>query len=853
MKHSLSTLLTVFLLVGNLGLQSQEDSAQTDAAIDKPDAEEKEPKEKTIEELVEDSELIKGLLSLYRDTKTGELRLLLKEGQLDQEYLYFSYAENGVSDAGFLTRGAYQVSTAKVFVIRRYFDRLEFIEKNTNYYFDPESAISKASNANISDSLFFQQKIEVEDKATGDLLVKVDGLFLAETFYQIAPLPNPDKKPHKVFSLGSLSKDKSKIRSIKNYPKNTDIIVEYVYENSKPFVQGSPAVTDPRNVSVVVQHTILRAPENPIEPRSDDPRVGYFGHQITDLSSTDVTPYRDLIKRWRLEKKDPKAKLSEPVKPIVYWLENTTPVELREIIRDAALTWNEAFEQAGFKNAIEIKIQPDDADWDAGDIRYNVIRWVSSPNPFYGGYGPSFHDPRSGEILGADIMLEHIVIGARLLTSDVLGDGTAAPSKHTQHHCMASMYARNETLFGMAALEALGGDSEEKERLLEEFLYFLTLHEIGHTLGLNHNFRSSYLHSLQDIYDTASTYSPGLYGSVMDYPAVPFALPGKKQGQYYTTRPGPYDLWAIEFGYKPVNDPSELEAILSRSTEPELAFANDADDMRSPGKAIDPRAMINDLTSDPIGFSIDQIELIKTVQPRFQERLLKDGESYQYFLNGYELSIRRFRDAVTSISRHIGGIYVDRAMVGQNGASSAPLTPVPLGDQTRAMESLNAYLFSPEAFNAFDDSAHLLLAQRRGFDHYDSTEDPKLHQVALDIHKSILNHLLHAKVLARITDSSLYGNEYRIDAFFEDLTKAVFDQDLNTEVNTFRQNLQLEYVDRLIKIIRENHYDPVSQSMALNRLRWIEENTTTKSSDSLLTRAHREHIRYKIQEGLNND
>ena len=233
----------------------------------------------------------------------------------------------------------------------------------------------------------------------------MDGLFLAETFYQIAPLPNPDKKPHKVFSLGSLSKDKSKIRSIKNYPKNTDIIVEYVYENSKPFVQGSPAVTDPRNVSVVVQHTILRAPENPIEPRSDDPRVGYFGHQITDLSSTDVTPYRDLIKRWRLEKKDPKAKLSEPVKPIVYWLENTTPVELREIIRDAALTWNEAFEQAGFKNAIEIKIQPDDADWDAGDIRYNVIRWVSSPNPFYGGYGPSFHDPRSGEILGADIML----------------------------------------------------------------------------------------------------------------------------------------------------------------------------------------------------------------------------------------------------------------------------------------------------------------------------------------------------------------------------------------------------------------------------------------------------------------
>lgn len=855
MKLSLSLLLPLFLLSGTPLIIGQEaPSDPVEAETTQSEDESKDEKEKTIADIIEDSALIGGLLDFYRDQTTGELRLLLNKDQLDKEYLYFSYTENGVSDAGFLTRGAYQVANAKVFVIRRFFDRLEFIEKNTSYYFDPDHAISKAENANISHSVFFQEKIEAEDDETGDLLLKVDGLFLAESFYQISPLPNPDKKPHEVFTLGSLSKEKSKIRTIKNYPENSDVIVEYVFENAKPYQQGSPAVTDPRNVSVVVQHSILRAPENPIAPRFDDPRVGYFGHQVTDLTSTDVTPYRDVIERWRLEKKYPQAELSEPVEPIVFWIENTTPTELRPIIQKAALMWNEAFEHAGFKNAFQIKIQPDEAEWDAGDIRYNVIRWVSSPNPFYGGYGPSFHDPRSGEILGADIMLEHIVIGGRLLASDVLGKGAGqeALSANDPHRCFASLHARNETLFGMAALDALGADSEEKERLLEEFLYFLTLHEIGHTLGLNHNFRSSYLHSLETIHDTNTTYAKGLYGSVMDYPAVPFAQPGEKQGQYYTTRPGPYDRWAIEYGYKPVDDQEELKAILARSTNPELAFANDADDMRSPGKAIDPRAMINDLTDDPIGFSIEQVALTKAVQPRFKERLLKDGDSYQYFLNGYNLSIRRFRDAVTSISRHIGGIYVERAMVGQAKAK-APLTPVALTDQKRAMEALRIHLFAPDAFDAFDDSANLLLAQRRGFDHYEITEDPKLHELALFTHKSILDHLLHANVLARITDSTLYGNEYSVDAFLADLTDAIFKTDLTENVNTFRQNLQLEYVDRLIAIVHGDKYDPISQSMALNRLRWVEKNTKIRRSDSLLTQAHREHLLYKIEEALDLD
>jgi len=122
-------------------------------------------------------------------------------------------------------------------------------------------------------------------------------------------------------------------------------------------------------------------------------RIGYFTDQVTDLTSPSPTPYRDLIHRWDLVKKDKNAVLSEPVEPIVWWIENTTPRQLRDTIRNAALAWNEAFEAAGFKNALVVKEQPDDADWDAGDIRYNVLRWTSSPNPPFGGYGPSFVNP----------------------------------------------------------------------------------------------------------------------------------------------------------------------------------------------------------------------------------------------------------------------------------------------------------------------------------------------------------------------------------------------------------------------------------------------------------------------------
>jgi hypothetical protein len=831
-----------------------EDAAAEDAenADDAEDAEEP----KSIEEVLEDSDRLDGLFTLYRDRKNGDLRMLLGADQLDRRFLYFTYSENGVPVAGSF-RGAFGMSSAKVFRISRFFDRVEFVVENTSFYFDPAKAISRASDANISHAVAADLEIEAEDEDEGLVLINANDLFATEAFNAVAPLPDPETPAHESFRIGSLDASKTKIREIRNYPENTDVVVEYVFRNEQPYVGGGEEVTDPRFVSITVQHSLIAAPDNDFAPRFDDPRVGYFTDRVTDLSSTALTPYHDTIHRWRLVKRDPAAAVSEPVEPIVYWIENTTPMALRPVIEAAALRWNEAFESAGFRNAIEIRTQPDDADWDAGDLRYNVIRWTSSPSPPFSGYGPSFADPRTGQILGADIMLEHSAIGNYLREVIVLGEAAVTEDIRAVDPtiCDAARLAHEEMLFASAALESLGADTEEQQRLLEEFIHFLILHEIGHTLGLNHNFRASHLHSLDSVFDPDETYAVGLAGSVMDYPSVPFSLPGEAHGQFYTTRPGPYDHWAIEFGYsaalaEPEAEAARLEAILSRSTEPALAFGNDADDMRSPGKAIDPRAMIWDMSADPLGFAAQQIAVVNAAVASFPERLLKEGESYQAVLNGFSLAASRYQRAAAVASRFVGGVYVDRAMVDQPGGAS-PLTPVSLEDQTRAMALLADAVFGPDAFAGLNTAGNLMLAQRRGFDHASTTEDPKLHQMALNIQRDVLAHLLHPLVLARLTDTRVYGNEYSVADMLVDLTDAVFAADLDGDVNTFRQNLQLEYVRRLLAIVEVgSSYDHVSQSMALDRLRFIEDRLSRSRRGNLETAAHREHVLYRISRGL---
>ncbi|HEX5727184.1 MAG TPA: zinc-dependent metalloprotease, partial [Longimicrobiaceae bacterium] len=755
-------------------------------------------------------------------------------------------------------RGQFRPTT--VFSIRRSFNKLEFVQHNTGFHFDAGSPLARAANANISPSVMAVQEIVARDAEKGDFLIKADDIFLTEALAQVKPSPFPGPPPPQPqFSLGALSRGKTKYAGLYSYPKNTDVEIDYVYENPAPVAGGDPGVTDARNVTVRVRHSFIEMPENDFRPRFDDPRVGFFTNQVTDLTSTSATPYRDLISRWHLVKKDPGAAVSEPVEPIVFWIENTTPAELRETIRLATLEWNQAFERAGFRNAVEVRVQPDDAEWDAGDIRYNVIRWTSSPAPPFGGYGPRFVNPRTGQVLGADIMLEYVFVtnrlrGDRLFSTAALATEAEGPALADPDACTLGEQMQHATMFGAAALRTAGASEVEVNENLRTALYYLVLHEVGHTLGLTHNMRASQMLSPEQVRDPAAVRA-GLYGSVMDYPAVNLRRGGGAAVQMYTTTPGPYDVWAITYGYSPeLEDRGRLQAHLARSTEPGHAYGNDADDMRSPGKAVDPRVNIFDLTNDAVGYAIDRFEIVNGVLGGLRQRYATPGQSYHELLAAYFVSTGEYASAAAVVSRYVGGVYVERAYPGQPGAGR-PFTPVARADQKRAMAALAKYVFAPDAFAGSADLYAHLQAQRRGFNHFNAPEDPRIHARALNIQGGVLSHLLHPATLGRISDARLYGNEYPLAEVFADLTDAVFAADARGSVNSFRQNLQVEYVTRLTRIVAPapNQYDYLSRSVALQQLREIRRLLAGKPGGDAATRAHTGHVLLLIDRALETD
>ncbi|MDA7802612.1 zinc-dependent metalloprotease [Gammaproteobacteria bacterium] len=781
-----------------------EDVAKDD---DKKDKKGKKEKPETVEEFIEEEELaeISGFLNLLHNAETDKYYLVLESSELNKEFIYFPYILNGPQAAG---QGGGAIGDGSILEFREFKDGLGLYKKNTKFTFDETKKISQSKIKNIIEA--FVGKFEVEIKEDDKYLISADSIFLSEMLTGITPNIPKEYMEYYDLNVGKLDKGKTYVEKVKNYTKNTTVDTKYSFYNPRPKPASIDAVTDPRYTYVSVRHLFVEMPDSNFKPRVADQRIGYFSSKITDLSSYKYVTAVDVINRWRLEKKNPEAELSEPVKPIVYWVENSTPVEIRPFVVKGIEAWNEAFEKAGFKNAVVAKIQPDDAEWDAGDVEYNVVRWASTPAAPYSGYGPSIANPRTGEMIAADIVQE---FGA-----------------------IKSGYR----------LRKIWGYSEDNDPL-EQWIVSLTMHEVGHTLGLRHNFKASWLYDADDIHDTSIT-GKNHIGSVMDYDPINIAPEGVSQGNYFPYGAGIYDKWAIQFGYTPDLSQEERSLLLAQSVIDGNKFGTDGQAMSSPGRNIDPRVKRYDLSSDPVAYASQRID---TLEAKIKELpsifLEEDGTTTEMTAAFYSLNREKGR-FIEGASRIIGGVYSNRVVNNQN-SEMTPFEAVSYDDQKKTMNLIVNKLLSNDAFVFDENIVKLLQREKRAAYSPQSSGngDPQLHSMVLRMQGTVLRHVLHPTVMMRLLDSAQYGNTYLPNEVLMDLHNGIFVQ---REIpSTFKMNLQTSYVDELLSALESEKYDDISKAAifsAVNKIRVF----TRNSPNNALVKDHYKYLSWKIDNYL---
>jgi len=375
-----------------------------------------------------------------------------------------------------------------------------------------------------------------------------------------------------------------------------------------------------------------------------------------------------------------------------------------------------------------------------------------------------------------------------------------------------------EMAFGFNVLSARGElkpGSPELERFIHEGLNDLVTHEVGHTLGLRHNFRASTIHTLDELHDTELTRLEGISGSVMEYDPLNLAAKGERQGDYFQTCLGPYDYWAIEYAYKPIDGQTpedelpELEKVASRVAEPELTYGTDEDERYFAPEGIDPLTNTWDLGSDPIAYYRLRIRLANEILQCMESEFSEKGTRYPKLRRVFWNVIGPYRMAALTVPKFVGGIYERRDHIGDPGERK-PFEPVSAAKQREAMAFLKEYIFGPDAFQ-FPASLLNKLAPERLPDFEDTIDkmvrkDYPVHDVILGIQRIALDRMYDPVSLRRMVDLPLHyenGEElFALADMFKELRLAIWDEVYaSRNINSFRRNLQRVHLGILISLV----------------------------------------------------
>jgi len=776
-------------------------------------------------EALKDAKSVPGVIKLHQ--VKSQLYAELTPAQLDQDFLVLISIARGIGEGGLLGGMTWGFGDDWLWRFIKVDDRIQIVRRNTRFRAAAGSPEARAVHLAYTDSVLFSMPITATGPG-GSHLVNVTQVFMSDLPQITDALP-----PGFIFAP-----DKSNWGPIKGFKDNVELEVAATYASKGSF--SFETVPDSRGVTLNIHYSISRLPKSNFQSRQADPRVGYFVTVLKDFSTkSDEGEERFVryINRWNLEKADPKAELSAPKKPIVFWLEKTIPYKYRPAIQAGILEWNKAFEQAGFVNAIEVRQQPEDADWDPEDVSYNTFRWITAGAGF--AMGPSRVNPYTGEILDADIIFDSDFIQFwkheyEYLTPKSIAALTGGPldlesyeqelagiPPHLRHshlcRCNLAEGFGHQLAFGSSVLqlrEEMAPGKASLEKLIMQGLKEVSMHEVGHTLGLRHNFKASTLYSLKDMQDANKTRDSGLVASVMDYSPVNLATKGQPQGDYYTTTVGPYDRWAIEYGYKPLTGGTdgevvELKKIASKGAQKGLDYATDEDT-----RGIDPDPLTNrfDLGGDPLEYAAQQAKLVNELWPDLVKRVVADGEGYQKARRAFGILLSTYGQSMYFASRNVGGLYVHRDHKGDPN-SRAPFVVVDAAKQRATLQLLQDQVFNDRPFNFPPDLYNHLASTR--WNHWGSEPgkrtDYPIHEYILMWQERILSQVMSSLTLTRLHDSELAvpadQDAMTTAEVLDRLTNSIFAElkDLKVAdytnrkpaISSLRRNLQRAYLRRL--------------------------------------------------------
>ena len=843
----------------------------------KKEEEKKKPyaDEKTFAEIIKDMDVIKGVFTFYRRADENKVYLEITPEQFEKTFLFAGSIERSVGERGLYSS---QMGGHFPFQFKLVGKNVQWIILNSTFTAASETPSERATRKSFGNSILASARILSQPHPERkSFLVNISDLVLSD-IPGFATALSETYKP----SSYRFDRANSSITSVKSYSENALLEVWLHFNSDSPKVR-SLTIPDERSIPILVKYDFSKLRATEYKPRFADDRVGHFLSLQQDFTSDrPSSPYLRRIHRWNLEKKDPAAALSEPKQPIVFWLENTIPVEYREWMKQGVLLWNTAFERVGFKNAIVVQQQPDNADWDGSDTHYNTIRWFAGVDASFA-IGPSRANPYTGEIYDADIgFSEGIVRSIRRngeeFISPILPLAREGAEEQVRprlawdqdgaHLCQLADGLAQQAAFGVNVLGARGSFTPEmEERMMKEYIIHVTAHEVGHTLGLRHNFRASTLLKPEELLNDDVTEKLSQSGSVMDYNPIVIAGKDQKQGHFVPTTLGPYDYWAIEYAYKPFsdNETEELKKIASRAAEAELAYSTDEDAMGTySATALDPLVNQFDQSSDPIKYFENRITIINELWTSIEEKLVRKGEGYQILRRAVVRSLNEYYRALVTASKFVGGLYHYRDHVGDDNGRS-PFAPIPAVKQREALEFLREYCFSEKAFQLSPDLYNKLAPERLpGLDGLDGLFgayrlDTPWHDSVLNLQRAVLQRLHASATLSRLQDNDLRfqpGDErFGMADMFLGLESAIWAELEHSvkQISSLRRNLQREHLKTLSRIALRSHSSIPEDATSLARasLTRIARNIDLKLKDEGLSdvtsRAHLEETSARIR------